>query len=56
MLNDSLKGIKIGSHSRGTKVLANADDVTSFITNPIEFDKVKHAINIYDATQTNQKR
>jgi hypothetical protein len=48
MLNASLKGIKIGRHSRGTKVLAYADDVTVFITSPTEFDKVKHAIHIFE--------
>jgi hypothetical protein len=45
-LNDSLRGIKIGRHSIGTKILAHADDVTVFITNPTEFEKVKHAIHI----------
>jgi hypothetical protein len=48
MLNDSLRGIGTGRHSKGTKVLAYADDVTVFITNQTEFEKVKHAIHIYE--------
>jgi hypothetical protein len=43
-----VKGIEIGRHSRGTKVLAYADDVKIFFTIPTEFDKVIHAILIFE--------
>jgi hypothetical protein len=47
-LHDSLVGIKMGRQTEGTKVIAYADGVTVFVTNPGELAAVQHAVLVFE--------
>jgi hypothetical protein len=46
-LHDNLVGIKMGRLTVGTKVIAYADDVTVFVTNPCELAAVQQAVILF---------
>jgi hypothetical protein len=47
-LEDSLPSIKIGRHTQHGPVIAYADDVTVFVTNPGDFHAIQQAIHLYE--------
>ena len=47
-LEDSLPSIKIGRNSQQGPVIAYADDVTVFVTNPGDFHAIQQAIKLYE--------
>jgi hypothetical protein len=47
-LEDNLSGIKIGRHTEHGPVIAYADDVTVFVTNPGDFQAIQQAIHLYE--------
>jgi hypothetical protein len=47
-LHDSLVGIKIGRQTVRTKVIAYADDVNVFVTNPGELAAFQHAVLLFE--------
>jgi hypothetical protein len=49
-LHDSLVGIKMGRQTVGTKVIAYADDVTIFVTNPCELAAVQQDVLLFERT------
>jgi hypothetical protein len=48
-LEKTLTGIRIGSNNNKTTVTAYADDVTIFVTTPLDIPKIQEAINNYTA-------
>jgi hypothetical protein len=48
-LENSLHGIRIGRHRVTTSVLAYADDVTIFVTEPPDIPNLQEAIHCYEA-------
>jgi hypothetical protein len=47
-LEDSLPSINIGRHTQHGPVIAYADDVTVFVTNPGDFHAIQQAIHLYE--------
>ena len=47
-LEDSLSSIKIGRHTQHGPVIAYADNVTVFVTNPGNFHAIQQAIHLYE--------
>ena len=47
-LEDSLPSIKIGRNTQHGPVIAYADDVTVFVTNPGDFHAIQQAIHLYE--------
>ena len=47
-LEDSLPSIKIGRNTRHGPVIAFANDVTVFVTNPGDFHAIQQAIHLYE--------
>jgi hypothetical protein len=47
-LEGSLPNIKIGRHTQHVPVIAYADDVTVFVTNPGDFHAIEQAIHLYE--------
>jgi len=47
-LEDSLPSIKFGRHTQQGSVIAYADDVTVFVTNPGDFHAIQQAIHLYE--------
>jgi hypothetical protein len=47
-LEESLPGIKIGRRHLKTTVIAQADDVSLFVTDPASFTTIRHAISTYE--------
>jgi len=47
-LEDSLPSIKTGRHTQHGPVIAYADDVTVFVTNPGDFHAIQQAIHLYE--------
>jgi hypothetical protein len=47
-LEEKLPGITTGPRKRSASVIAYADDVTVFVTQPKDFETIRHAISCYE--------
>jgi len=48
ILEENLPGIQVGTRARSTVIVAYADDVTVFVTDPTDFTIISNAIQKYE--------
>jgi len=48
-LDDGLRGIKIGQDNTKVAVAAYADEVTDFLTSPVDYQNIQEILSTYEA-------